>query len=463
MIALHIQSAPLSEDILAWYDQQPPAVVADALTIGRTALTTPRTSAESNANTHDAALRRAHLETSRCKAELAELQQKLTDLRNQDQDRDSAIIKTTRELCNNELATKDQEIQRLHQQILQMTTRAEVSQEIYAKLEPLLSQHSTAHAKGVAGENLVRNVFDKLEGIGSLEDTRFERGVGCEDFLFTTNDGLRCNVEVKNVEAVHAAHDMQKHLLRVQEAARTERINGAIFLSLRCKIPHMRPLQLKEVAGIPVLYVSGGDMTPAQVAEIGFRVMAQLWPLLRNSKNDTGSSTIEQLSHSVTKLVSMQLNALIATNRQIEDVESHANSILRTAHRMRRLRQEQLDAITHLQTTHDLWPEPSSGARTVTSVTDVENAVRTYYNANMRYPKTEEHLGIVLPMSIELEHVVRRVKAEIARERATEHREQKKHKRDERPPPPPNDENVEYDAFTKMVLAGIGSSSEDDD
>lgn len=535
-LTLQIQTTPLSEDALAWYRQQPPTVIADALNIGRTALITPTHASETALHAQHAAelqrLNAAHQESRHqqelltdrerethqhrlqlMQMELESTQQLVAQLRTHRQEHDQMMLeehkRIAKELYDAELQRKDIEIQRLKEHATQAAARADASTEFYAtRIEPLLSQHnqmfSTTVAKGIAGENLTRNVFDQLD-LGCLEDTRHDRAVGTEDFRWTNTDGLRCNVEVKFVENINNVHDMRKHITRTQEASQSGQINAALFLSLRCKIPNMSAIALKQVAGIPVLYVSGGNMTPVQVVQVGFRILAQLWPVLRNSKYDTEADprSFERLSLSVTQLVATQLNALATANKHIEDVESHANSILRTASRMRRLRQEQLDTITNLQTAHEIWPEPPK-AGSSTTFAHAEQAVRYYYATNSRYPKTEAQLGLTLPASIDLDDVVRRVKGEIARERrgaenrqpkraaitptlptandaqpdiaktalvrmsddehhtterAAELREHKKQKRADQPPP----DDVEYDPFTKTVLAGIGSSSPEDD
>jgi len=279
-----------------------------------------------------------------------------------------------------------------------------------------IAKLTSTHGKGVVGENIALSVFSELDNYGELNDTRHDTSTGCEDYLWEQrgSDGietLRCSVEIKNTMKIHKQHDIEKHLTRIQEAARAGKINAALFLSLRCKIPHTRAVTIRRIAGIPVLYVSGLDLTPVQVVEIGFRVMAQLWSALPSGTTSEDLPGQDTLFNSVAELIGKQLNHLTQLNGHIDEIERHANAQLKTASKLHKLRQEFLSEITNIQSTHDIWPVSSQRTSDPIDYQALESAVVQYHEKNARYPKNEAQLGCKLPDGITIDAINQRVKA----------------------------------------------------
>lgn len=281
------------------------------------------------------------------------------------------------------------------------------------KVTDSIAKLTSTHTKGIVGENIAMSVFAELD-MGILDDTRYDTNSGCEDYFWKLKlpdvPELRCSVEIKNSAALHSQHDINKHLTRVQEAARTAKINAALFCSLRCKIPNTRAISIKRVAGIPVLYISGLDLTPVQVVEVGFRVMAQLWSNSSALWSDAPTTTNNDsgLAESALEHITKQLDGLVHIHKHILDIENHANAQLKTAGKLYKLRQEMLAGITNFQNTNNLWPD---GASDTPDYEHLEKAVINYYDDHNRYPKSEAQLGLKLPHGVTLEELTQRVKA----------------------------------------------------
>ncbi|MGA1354396.1 MAG: hypothetical protein ACO32I_06445 [Candidatus Limnocylindrus sp.] len=295
--------------------------------------------------------------------------------------------------------------------LAQLEEQRRRSDEVAALVAPALEENrralqafSTGARDGTVGEGLVRAVFDSLRLGGELHDTRHDKTVGCEDFHWADGD-MRCSVEVKYVKHIHSQKDMGKHVERIVEASRASKVNCALFLSLRCHIPNTRPIEVRYVSGVPVLYVSGGThLTPQCVAEMGFRAMAALWPQLRLSTlsdSTAGSGDAERALEacaSASALLERQLNGLSTLCREIEGLTKQAHGLLRTASKLETIRRGMLTDIHSLQVQHpELQVEPLANEDAVENDTDDERAtgaILAFLTAHRRYPKTAAEAGV---------------------------------------------------------------------
>ena len=471
MFDLAIPTSRVDSVGIQWLRNQPPDVVADALDCAYTVFVTApsfRPAAGTDAETqeqlkllqqendalHEAKQKAVHevkVNTeARCKNkfdltlqmkedEIAVIRAQLNELRKQEQDHLENVRDQEQERARVQLAetakrytielqhakqAETSALEALQKQkefaqatIDQVRTECLMKSEENAKLiTESIAKLTSTHGKGVVGENIAMSVFSELDNYGELSDTRHDTSTGCEDYLWEQrgSDGietLRCSVEIKNTMKIHNKHDIEKHLTRVQEAARAGKINAALFLSLRCKIPHTRAVAIKRVAGIPVLYVSGLDLTPVQVVEIGFRVMAQIWSAMPAGSPSIDLPDQDSLFNSVAELIGKQLNHLTQLNGLIDEAERHANAQLKNASKLHKLRQEFLAEITNIQSTHDIWSVSSQRLSDPIDYEALEYAVAQYHEKNKRYPKNEAQLGCKLPGGLTIDDINQRVKA----------------------------------------------------
>jgi hypothetical protein len=339
-----------------------------------------------------------------------------------------------------DLEKAKQEVDQAHQQVQQARQEAKDHvremaanyatklEQSTSRIEPMLQKASETIESfragvraGTAGEQLVCQVFDSLE-LGYLDDTRHATGPGHEDFRWrcppSPGQGrdwqheLICNVEVKDSQKLHSQHDIQKHITRTQEASVTAATNAGLFISLRCRIPNMRPIQLKSISGIPVLYVSGGGSLPAQAAiETGFRLMAILWPLLHAASQADGTDhttaneqqRFDTICNAVTEHLEQHINRLHNIDKDINELEKNAQAQLRIASRLRKNRDTMLADITSIQqTVPEIAPQlrccpQQPTAETIDADTETEliHRVIQFYNDNRhRYPKTWDDIDL---------------------------------------------------------------------
>jgi hypothetical protein len=346
-----------------------------------------------------------------------------------------------------EAIAKDYEkhIDSLNQQLSQMNTslqqqiqeKATIHQSYVQKLEPMIeaNQHAlqsfgtrSTTRTGVIGENLVYDVFAGLN-MGYLQDQRHSKDVGCEDYLWT-NQGLVCSVEVKFAERLHSQHDMQKHVTRIQEASRSSKANCALFLSLKCPIPNTKEIDIKIINGIPVVYISGGgnkELTPHAVARLGFQIMNTTWSYLKTNMSDEINEVLaSQMIDSVSEHFEKQLLMLVNVEREVQNLTKQANSLLRTAEKLNKLRTDMVNDITSMQIRYPELDGTSVDAREAGAGTEprseVIELILNYNETHKRYPKSLRDLPAAsavdnLPETFDFDLIIQQAKLECRKRR----------------------------------------------
>ena len=187
------------------------------------------------------------------------------------------IIKTQEQMKISYESTSrryEDEINRLSSEIQVLRNSDQTSNshmsDVLRESTSVLKQFTKDVSSGFTGEDLVRSVFNEEINTGYLEDTSRSVEPGAEDYLWK-KDGVVISVEVKFKGSIHSIHDMQKHRERIYEAARMNKINIAIFLSLKCRIPNKPLISVENVSGIPVIYAAlGAGLSPKQVIQNAF-------------------------------------------------------------------------------------------------------------------------------------------------------------------------------------------------
>ena len=330
----------------------------------------------------------------------------------------------------------DKHIDSLNQQLSQTNTslqqqlqeKATIHQNYVQKLEPMIEANKLALQSfgtrsttrtGVIGENLVYDVFAGLN-MGYLQDQRHSKDVGCEDYLWTNQD-LICSVEVKFAERLHSQHDMQKHVTRIQEASRSSKANCALFLSLKCPIPNTKEIDIKIISGIPVVYISGGgnkELTPPTVARLGFVIMNTTWSYLKtNMSEEINDVLASQMIDSVSEHFEKQLRVLVNVEKEVQNLTKQANSLLRTADKLNKMRTDMVNDITSMQIR---FPELDGTSNdSVDSREEYAQAIELILNYNethKRYPKSLRDLPPKdvddFPKTIDFDLIIQQAKLE---------------------------------------------------
>ena len=289
-------------------------------------------------------------------------------------------------------------------------------QEYQARLEPLLHDsvaalRSFAHDErtGVVGENLVQNVFDEFN-VGFLEDLRHSKTPGSEDYLWSLPDeNLKCSVEVKWVEKIHSQHDINKHVTRIQEAQRMNKINCGVFMSLKSPIPNTRQFEIKMIHQTPVLYVSGGaQLPPHLVAESGFKIIKAIWPFLRSTKKESEDDHTYAiaLSH-ISDLFERQFHSLNILSNEIQGMTRQIAAMHRCMEKLDGVRSKMLEDILNVQIEHPILGE---GKPKPLETTELVDRVLNHLEQHKKYPKTNEELAEPLPPGSDFKEVLKQAK-----------------------------------------------------
>ena len=331
-----------------------------------------------------------------------------------------------------QITAQKEELSKLNASLLSaLQEKSDLHQAYVTKLTPMIEANQNAlHSigarstarTGIIGENLVYDVFAGLN-MGYLQDQRHSKDMGCEDYLWTYQEkGLVCSIEVKFSERLHSQNDMQKHITRIQEASRSARANCALFLSLKCPIPNTREIDIKIISGIPVIYISGGsnkELTPHMVARLGFELMNTAWSHLKTHTSEEINDVLaDQVIQDIAKHFEKQLQTFVTIDKEVQNLTKQANSLLRSAEKLNKIKTEMVGDITSMQIRH---PELDGTSNDVhDSVESREECVQAielilkYNETHKRYPKSLRDLPSLdqLPDTIDFDTMIQHAKLE---------------------------------------------------
>ena len=280
----------------------------------------------------------------------------------------------------------------------------------------VLKQFTKDVSTGFTGEELVRSVFNEDVNIGYLEDTSRSTEPGSEDYLWKS-DEITGSVEVKFKSSIHSKNDMEKHRLRIYEAARMKKINIGIFLSLKCKIPNKPILSVENVSGIPVVYAAlGTDMSPKHIIYNAFIFANALAKrIISETKEDSPQILIDQIILSFEKFVknlNKQQELIYAMRRQV-------NQNFRCLESLEKIKNEMISGIEGLRTDFPLLCPVTEDTDNSNDETDIIQAILDYVDKYKRYPTNPNQLPNALGCSIqELNNFINEAKREKKRKLA---------------------------------------------
>ena len=215
--------------------------------------------------------------------------------------------------------------------------------------------------KGVIGEAVVRTTFEGLELGGVLEDTRHDDTPGSEDFLWTFKspggEELRVSCETKFSQRLHSKHDLAKHEERIREASASGKANCGMFLSLSCRVPNTRAVEIKVLSGIPVLYFSRdandeSAISATALVALAFRTVSQLAPFITRPKDEREGAAVAIAE--VAKSLEKQVGQLESLEKQISAVKGHVEKLSTTHKNLLKIREAMWTEINSLLSTHPM-------------------------------------------------------------------------------------------------------------
>lgn len=288
--------------------------------------------------------------------------------------------------------------------------KMKMSAEYAEKLEQFVRPFAgTPKEIGDIGETMVEDFHRTLE-LGTLTNVSRCRAAGYADHTWSYN-GAQTLVEEKNKKDLEVEKDYGKFRNDVRVAGASGRINMAMFLSLRCRVHGKPNFSMELISGIPTLWASRDpteDVSAELMVKTAFRVMAEVWPLIRNDVGDVdggdGATTLRRVaqflnsattSHEATQRI---IRGLEATGqkllRQITSLKKQNDSLITDIQDLKmcdaRLDWEDAEGVQdeHMEdVSPELW-ESSHGRQ-------LEEALDAYRNAHQgRYPKTMQQLDL---------------------------------------------------------------------
>ena len=249
----------------------------------------------------------------------------------------------------------------------------------------------SASNTGIVGENLVHYTFNTLQ-LGMLDDMRYDPTPGCEDFLWS-NDKMLCSVEVKNSKCLHSKHDMDKHIKRISEAAQTNKINCALFISLNARVPNMSHFEIQTHSGIPILYVSKYESLSHQtLIEIAFRLMHIIWNIHKhNTQTQSDSHNFNHIFHDISMTFSQQIKTIAALDDSILAIEKNTQNTFTQLQKLRKSKAVLCDSLDSFYSKYPLIKPLSQNEDPCETYNESQNSllksISLFHSKRKKYPK----------------------------------------------------------------------------
>lgn len=234
-------------------------------------------------------------------------------------------------------------------------------EEMNRRQNDLVASLRGSNNRGEVGERLVDTVFGDLK-LGVLDDTSAEQGPGFADRLWRLDSlDIRCLVEIKNKDSLKAKDDLERFRTRVTESVSLGRANGALFLSLGCRVQGTARFDWSSIAGVPCLWVSRAADAPEPahyMVAIAFELFAQTFPTL-NAERAEGDTEAQALLASVSDLLEGLDPCLDVFEQQIKKLKMQGEAQLRQACVLRKAVDDMRGSVLRMNTRH---PELAAGA-----------------------------------------------------------------------------------------------------
>lgn len=275
--------------------------------------------------------------------------------------------------------------------------------------------------KGDIGEEFVAMVHSGMQ-LGTLTSTGRIQCPGYADhaWTYTPPKGapIRGIVEVKFSQSADSKRDVQKFKDDVREAALTGRANVALYLSLtdRLSCCGKSKMSLEVLHGIPVMWAArdaSDDLSAKTLVEMCFTVVAGVWAQVSTMERDDANAVLYKIHGFITSQVS-----------EFEKMDSHikalekANDTIRVQTAQLRATRDQL--ISNSLQFRARYLAPTDEIRDTQEQVQLTSAIRAFYDAKKRYPKSAtdlEGMGSVDPTVFE--QVVKAIKEQSYRAAAT--------------------------------------------
>ena len=314
--------------------------------------------------------------------ELANQQKELRSL--------NELLRTANEKHSEEIRnlqeSKDTEAQRLQ------TEKAEV----LARYQEFASGFQSSTSIGKIGEDFVQRIHADMS-LGLWQDTSKLQEPGYADGLWEMDfptGKMRILVETKNVSQLHSQKDIAKFATDVDFGIKNGKINGALLISLRARIPNTRHIQLEVSNGIPIIKASREfeDSLPAvSLVQLALNTMANAWPLLLTKRGEEADDALVAaaafIDDSILKStqLSKTINDIEKTARNLQknlvDLKKNRDNVIQGVDQLR-VQFPQLNS--QLEIEEEEIPDPWTDPRIEDLIACVQEHKREHFQ---KYPK----------------------------------------------------------------------------
>lgn len=349
-------------------------------------------------------LKAATEEANRCKGNEALIEQEVTS------NMENKVQKLIQQL-NTEKTEAQRDRTELQRMLAASNTEKVALAEKYAsKLEDNLRKlednlrpfYGTSAEKGASGENFLEQTHATLE-LGVLEKDVGNLNTGYADFTWQYNE-CTALVENKLAEKLNSVSDIGKFKRDVHDAVNKNRINMALFISLKCRVPGKPMFSLETISGIPVLWASraASDIMSAELmVKTAFRFMAELWSIYRQEQ---GTSSAEATMRRLASFVKETTAHHEKISKQIASLEKNSQCILRAINELKKTNELMIEKLQHFDGGDNETQDGSSDSSTVKDTEEdfwisitgkkILTEVSEYLERTKKYPTSLEQLNL---------------------------------------------------------------------
>jgi len=261
----------------------------------------------------------------------------------------------------------------------------------------------------------VKTIHDRLQ-LGFLTDTSHSaKNTGYADYTWDYApydcQKLCCLVEIKMATRGDTARDIGKFTNDVHEGVKSDRINGAMYVSLVDRIANRPRISMDLVHGVPTMWVCREEedhISAPALVEMAFGIFANCWPLISGTDEGNVNLTIQK----VCKFIKAQMSEYQKLQPRIEALEKASDSIRREINNLKRIKESLIEKAQGFRI-HIPGGAPSDGESSDSPVdkegtgmdpsfllTRLETAVKDFYKNRARYPKELADLQDLLPLEV---------------------------------------------------------------
>ena len=228
-----------------------------------------------------------------------------------------------------------------------------------ANLERFIPR-ATSSELGAMGERMVEDWHRTLE-LGTMVNVSKCRDKGYADHTWRHN-GAETLVEEKYAKELKE-EDYAKFREDVRVAALSGRIDMAMFVSLRRRVAGRPIFSLELLSGVPTLWASRDPTDPLSeetMVTTAFKIMAELWPLVRRERTDGEVGTAGATLRRVSLFLTSQLQAHEHAQNLVRSLEATCQKLTRQVTLLKRQNERLITGVHDVRMWDARLDEPSA-------------------------------------------------------------------------------------------------------